>query len=190
MKSPGVTVRPLKQATGDSHFNEVFFDDVFVPDEDIVGELGEGWKVAMATLGNERHSIGSMSGDRDEERLVEIITQERYVGTRQGAVAALGRVTAAANAVAALNLSEDLRALDGQAPGPGSSIAKLAAAQTKQLAATTAHGLLGPAGAVDDDPFGAAHAVLETPTWTVGGGTAEIQLNAVSRFVLGLPRSY
>ena len=62
MKAPGVTVNPLRGITGDAHFNEVFFDDVFVPDDDVVGDVNRGWLVARATLGNERISIGGGSG--------------------------------------------------------------------------------------------------------------------------------
>ena len=61
MKAPGVTVNPLRGITGDAHFNEVFFDDVFVPDADVVGDVNQGWLVARATLGNERISIGGGS---------------------------------------------------------------------------------------------------------------------------------
>ena len=65
MKAPGVTVNPLRGITGDAHFNEVFFDDVFVPDADVVGDVNKGWLVARATLGNERISIGGGSGGHD-----------------------------------------------------------------------------------------------------------------------------
>lgn len=65
LRAPGVEVRPLREITGETLFNEVFFDDVFVPDDDVVGEVGQGWIVARATLGNERVSIGSSDSDLD-----------------------------------------------------------------------------------------------------------------------------
>ena len=76
MKAQGVTVNPLRGITGDAHFNEVFFDDVFVPDEDVVGDVNKGWLVARATLGNERISIGGGSGGQigfDVDDLVKLL---------------------------------------------------------------------------------------------------------------------
>ena len=76
MKAPGVTVNPLRGITGDAHFNEVFFDDVFVPDEDVVGDVNKGWLVARATLGNERISIGGGSGGQtgfDADDLIKLL---------------------------------------------------------------------------------------------------------------------
>ncbi|SHN46605.1 acyl-CoA dehydrogenase [Cryptosporangium aurantiacum] len=188
MRSPGVDVRPLRQATGASEFNEVFLNGVFVPDDCLVGAPGEGWRLTITTLGNERTAISATMGSVDEDPIREIITKNLYGGARADAVRALGQVHAYGSAVAALNLRETLRRLAGQQPGAGASVAKVASAQLHRDAADATFALVGPEAAVRGGPVDVARRELGTPAQLIGGGTVEIQLNVIAERVLRLPR--
>src|SRR5690606_30203512 len=80
MKAPGVEVRPLRQITGDAHFNEVFLDEVFVPDDDVIGEVDRGWSVARATMGNERMVIGSTITHVSPDLLLQVAAERAPQG--------------------------------------------------------------------------------------------------------------
>src|SRR5439155_7153771 len=114
MRSPGVEVRPLRELTGETLFNEVFFEDVFVPDDDVVGAVNQGWTVARATLGNERVSIG---GNEGSLRLVSATDLIDLVGQHgrhdSGADRQIAALLAEAHAMAVLNLRRVARALAG-----------------------------------------------------------------------------
>ncbi|MFI5952712.1 acyl-CoA dehydrogenase [Cryptosporangium sp. NPDC051539] len=189
MRSDGVDVRPLRQATGASEFNEVFLTGVFVPDDCLVGAPGDGWRLTMTTLGNERTSISSTLGSRDEEPLRDLIRKNLYGGSRTDAVTALGRVAAYGTALGALTLRETLRRLAGQQPGAGASVAKVASAQLHRDAADLTFALGGPEAAVrGGGPADVARLELGAPAQLIGGGTVEIQLNVIAERVLRLPR--
>src|SRR5580693_591227 len=129
MKAPEVEVRPLRQITGSSEFNEVFFNDVFVPDEDVVGAPNSGWTVARATLGNERVSIGGAGSSYGglTARLVEL-TQQR--GDRlAGAEVRIGTFLAEEHALRLLNLRRAVRSIEGAGPGPEGNVTKLKLAE-------------------------------------------------------------
>ena len=187
MGSPGIDVRPLKQATGQSEFNEVFLDGVFVPDDRLVGTPGEGWRLTMTTLGNERTSISATMGSGEEGPLRDLIQKNAYTTRREEALRALGQVHAFGAAASALSLRETLRRLAGQQPGAGSSVAKVATAQLHRVAAELTFALAGPEGAVRGGADVALRE-LNVPAQLIGGGTVEIQLNVIAERVLRLPR--
>ncbi|WP_035855754.1 acyl-CoA dehydrogenase [Cryptosporangium arvum] len=186
LRTPGVEVRPLRQATGNAEFNEVFLTDVDVPDDCLVGAPGEGWRLTMTTLGNERTSISATLGSTDEEPLRTIV--DKSAAHRPDAIRALAHVNAYGAAVSALTVRETLRRLAGQQPGPGASVAKVASAQLHRDAADLTFGLIGPEAAVRGGAVDVAGRALNVPAQLIGGGTVEIQLNVIAERVLRLPR--
>ncbi|MGI5218605.1 acyl-CoA dehydrogenase [Nocardia sp. CA-290969] len=188
MHADGVQVRPIVQASGDAEFNEVFFDDVFVPDEMVLGEPGQGWTLTLETLAQERLFIGGVRDPGHNERIRGIIERGEYAGARDDAVRTLGRISARGAAISALNLRETIRRLDGHAVGPATSIAKAAASMLHTDAAAAALNLIGPAAALGEAVSEPVHHELDIPTWVIGGGTLEIQLNTIATLVMGLPR--
>ncbi|WP_280502838.1 acyl-CoA dehydrogenase [Nocardia farcinica] len=188
MHGEGVTVRPITQSSGDAEFNEVFFDDAFVPDEMVLGEPGQGWQLTLETLAQERLFIGGVRDPGHNARIVGIIERGEYAGSREQALRTLGRISARGAAISAMNLRETIRRLDGQPVGPGTSIAKAAAAMLHTDAAAAALELIGPAAALSETVNVVVHHELDIPTWVIGGGTLEIQLNTIATLVMGLPR--
>lgn len=188
MHGAGVRVRPITQASGDAEFNEVFFDNAFVPDSMVLGEPGQGWALTLETLAQERLFIGGVRDPGHNARLRGIIEREEYAGTRDDAVRALGRISARGAAISAMNLRETIRRLDGHPVGPATSIAKAAASMLHTDAAAAAVDLIGPAAALGEAISEPVHHELDIPTWVIGGGTLEIQLNTIATLVLGLPR--
>ncbi|GMU78037.1 MAG: acyl-CoA dehydrogenase FadE22 [Acidimicrobiia bacterium] len=188
MRASGVEVRPLREITGETLFNEVFFDDVFVPDDDVVGEVNQGWAVARATLGNERVSIGSNQSDLglpDARELVALA--DRYAPGDAGAARDVGVLIAEGQAMAALNLRHVLRALVGGPPGPEGNVTKLLSAEHAQRVAGLGMELAGPAGIADGEPR-LTRAYLFSRCLTIAGGTSEIVRNVIAERILGLPR--
>ncbi|MFI5718437.1 acyl-CoA dehydrogenase family protein [Nocardia sp. NPDC051750] len=188
MHAAGVEVRPIVQASGDAEFNEVFFDEAFVPDEMVLGEPGQGWALTLETLAQERLFIGGVRDPGHNGRIRGVIERGEYAGTRDDAVRTLGRISARGAAISAMNLRETIRRLDGQAVGPATSIAKAAASVLHTDAAAAALNLIGPAAALGEAVSEPVHHELDIPTWVIGGGTLEIQLNTIATLVLGLPR--
>lgn len=189
MKAPGVTVNPLKGLTGHSHFNEVFFDDVFVPDADVVGDVNKGWLVARATLGNERVSIGGGSGGttgftpRDLVKLLDDAPAE----TAAHYVRSVGEVIAETHTLRLLNLRRVTRAIAGSEAGPEGNVTKLLVAESGQRMTELAMELAGPAPVVGQTPV-LTLAYLGNRAMTIAGGTSEITRNTIAERILGLPR--
>jgi alkylation response protein AidB-like acyl-CoA dehydrogenase len=188
MTSPQLNVRPIKQANSEADFNEVFFNDAFVPDAMLLGKPGEGWALTIDTLAQERLFIGTYRDTGNEARIRRIITIGQYAGTRDDALRTLGRISARGAAIAAMNLRETLRRLQGHSPGPATSIGKAAASMLHVDAAAATLNLIGPRGAFNEIRCEPVFHELDIPTWVIGGGTLEIQLNTIATFVLGLPR--
>ncbi|HET6193861.1 MAG TPA: acyl-CoA dehydrogenase family protein, partial [Trebonia sp.] len=186
---PGVTVRPLRMPTGHSDFNEVFFDDVFVPDADVVGPIDGGWTVARATLGNESVSIGGGDGAMVMPPEVFIAPLDAHPERLSGGSGRVGRHFARVAAMRVLNQRTVYRAVAGGGPGPEGNIAKLVLSELSHEAAEILAALAGPDGAFLDGNGGmAATLVLMSRALSIAGGTSEIKRNQIAERILGLPR--
>ncbi|MFA1538450.1 acyl-CoA dehydrogenase [Actinomadura monticuli] len=187
MRSPGIDIRPLRELTGDTLFNEVFLDGVFIPDDLLVSAPGDGWKLARTTLANERvslsndSSLGSggeallkLAADADDERLTT-----------------LGGILCDAQSSSLFGLRTTLRSLAGGQPGAESSIGKLIGVEHIQQVWETAMDWIGP-----DALSGRGEGGMKDPTWmflnsrnmSIAGGTTDVQLNIIGERILGLPR--
>jgi alkylation response protein AidB-like acyl-CoA dehydrogenase len=194
MGTPGITIRPLVQATGDAEFNEVFLDEVRLPGTALLGEPGRGWAVTISMLMNERTSLGAAgdsllaghsdavlaearSGDRENRNHRQLLA-DLYIREQIQRFIALG-VRAATEA--------------GRDPGPAGSIAKLAGSDLVRRAATARldqRGMAGVAWSPDDaNAMAIARAFVHAPSLSIAGGTSEIQRNIIAERVLGLPRA-
>ncbi|MBB5084631.1 acyl-CoA dehydrogenase family protein [Nonomuraea endophytica] len=186
MHHPGVTVKPLKDMTGHARFNEIFFDDVNIPDADRIGEVNDGWGVAVTTLLHERLSISAgvgMSGQRDNPVSFEALrdrldTADPYVRDQLVELHIRSRALSLFNQ----RLSQETRA--GVFPGARGSAAKLLLAELTMFQADLATSLAGPDAVTDD---GLSQAIALAPALALGGGTNEIMRNIVGDRVLGLP---
>ncbi|MFF3259909.1 acyl-CoA dehydrogenase [Streptomyces sp. NPDC002932] len=181
----GIDIRPLKEITGDSLFNEVYFDDVILPPDALVGEADGGWRVARNTLGNERvHMADQMSFDTGLEALID-----RSAGLDGACRARIGALAAEAHALACIGLRTTLQQVSGLEPGAGASVRKLIQTAHQQKVAELTLELLGPAGAVAEGAGErAVHGFLMSRCLTIAGGTTQVQLNVVAERILGLPR--
>ena len=189
MKAPEVEVRPLRQITGSSEFNEVFFNDVFVPDEDVVGTPNSGWTVARATLGNERVSIGGAGSSYGglTGRLVEL-TQQRP-DRLAGAEVRIGTFLAEEHALRLLNLRRAVRSIEGAGPGPEGNVTKLKLAEHMIEGAAIFAGLLGPEVALTDGPGElVGRMIMSARSMAIAGGTSEVTRNQIAERILGMPR--
>ncbi|MFE7136531.1 acyl-CoA dehydrogenase [Streptomyces sp. NPDC057644] len=185
-RARGIDIRPLKEITGQSLFNEVYFDDVLLPADAVVGEVGGGWRVARNTLGNERvHMADQMTFDSGLEALIA-----RSAETDDSTRARIGALAAEAHALACIGLRTTLQQVSGLEPGAGASVRKLVQTVHQQKVAELTLELLGPDGAVDEPAAGerALHGFLMSRCLTIAGGTTQIQLNVVAERILGLPR--
>jgi alkylation response protein AidB-like acyl-CoA dehydrogenase len=187
MKTPGVDVRPIKQISGASNFNEVFFTDVRIPDSQRLGAVGEGWKVSVTTLMHERLAVGDAPGPGFEEifdlaRKLDVMSDSAvrekltdfYIRGQGLKYTKFRTMTALSR---------------GQIPGPEASIAKLVSASKLQEIASFGMELLGEAGIVMDEELAARfqEAFLLAPGIRIAGGTDEILRNIIAERVLGLP---
>jgi alkylation response protein AidB-like acyl-CoA dehydrogenase len=189
MHADGVEVRPLKMTSGDSEFNEVFFNDVFVPDDDVVGPVDGGWTVARATLGNESVSIGSGDGGMSLPPAVLIAAIDAHPERLRGGAARLGTYIANVQACGLLNLRSANRAVAGGAPGPEGAMSKLVLSENLHEAAAIYTALLGPDAAFMDGEAAIGNSlVLMHRGLSIAGGTSEIKRNQIGERILGLPR--
>ncbi|MRH90734.1 acyl-CoA dehydrogenase [Nocardia sp. SYP-A9097] len=191
MDTPGVDVRPLRQVTGIWEFNEVFLDEVFVPDDQVVAAPGDGWRIAVTTLGNERLSMGTTAFGHGSSTLARrLLDSADYAGTRDDAIRVLGRNTALEYSVAAMNLRNALAHLNGTADSntSGNSIRKVWHAIAQREASRALTSIVGPRAALGHPEQPYTFDLLGLPAILFGGGTIEIQLNIIAQRILGLPR--
>jgi alkylation response protein AidB-like acyl-CoA dehydrogenase len=203
MKSKGVDVRPLRQMTGESEFNELFFHDVRVPVENVVGKVNEGWNVAMGTLMHERGTFGAglqVTYRRNMDRLIELAKSTKRNGRLASEDPVIRQKLAQCYAEIEIMKANQMRAFSRISatgvPGPEGSIQKIFWSELNQRFQQIAQEILGPYGQLET---GDAHAV-DNGTWaygylrtrgnTIEAGTSEIQRNIIGHFVLGLPKSY
>jgi alkylation response protein AidB-like acyl-CoA dehydrogenase len=186
MASPGITVRPLREMTGDSLFNEVFIDDVFVPDDLVVGEVNGGWKVARTTLANERVSLSQSwtfgCGAADLLEVVAGLPESPGAGLLERT----GHLVSEGHAIDLLGVRATLKRLSGTEPGATGSVRKVLGMRYAQRIAEECWALSGAEGAVYGTRW--SRAVLFTRALTIGGGTTDVQLNIIGERLLGLPR--
>ena len=189
MHAPGVEVRPLKMTTGNSEFNEVFFNDVFVPDDDVVGPVDGGWTVARATLGNESVSIGGGQGGMTLPGSALIPPFDAHPERLPGGASRIGRYVAEHQSMALLNLRSANRAVVGGAPGPEGAMTKLVLSEIGHEAAAILTELNGPDALFMDGPGLISNMmVLMHRGMSIAGGTSEIKRNQIGERILGLPR--
>jgi len=196
MRAQGVTVRPVRQMNGRSDFNEVFFDDVWIPDDERLGDAGQGWQVAISTLMRERQAASGGLGLIDHDFILRL-AQTLHVGGRpairdQRVRDRIAELYLNARALKLLGLRAQTALSKGQAPGPEQSISKAVTAAEGQQASYLAMDLMGAEGALTAEDLGEAWEPVEQ-SWTWGaamriaGGTDEILRNVIAERVLGLP---
>lgn len=203
MKTPGIEVRPLRQMTGETEFNELFFHDVSVPLENVVGKVNEGWDVAIGTLMHERGTFGAglqITYQQNIQRLIELSRQFRRNGRRAAEDPLIRQELAQCYAEIEIMRWNQMRAFSRISatgvPGPEGSIQKLFWSELNQRLQQVAQELLGPYGQLDGSDSHAidnglwSYGYLRARGNTIEAGTSEIQRNIVGHFVLGLPRSY
>jgi alkylation response protein AidB-like acyl-CoA dehydrogenase len=189
MKSDGIDIRPLRELTGHAMFNEVFLTDVFVPDDCVVGEVNDGWRLARTTLANERVSMGSGSSFGVGLESVLGLAQEAGVADDLHVLDQLGGLLIEAQSLAVLGFRTTLRALSGAEPGSESSVRKLLGVEHEQRVQEMGVTLLGPFGATTDGEAAKwTTGFLANRCLTIAGGTSEVQRNVIAERLLGLPR--
>ncbi|MDD4867368.1 MAG: acyl-CoA dehydrogenase family protein, partial [Mycobacterium sp.] len=194
MKSDGVTVKPLRELTGNALFNTVYIDDVFVPDECVLGEVNRGWEVSRNTLTAERVSLGS-SDTSFAATLPEFVQFVREGQFDQVGHHRAGQLIAEGHAVKLMNLRSTLLTLAGgrgrAGAMPAAAISKLLSMRTGQGFAEFAVSSFGADAAIGDTeqlPGKWGEYLLASRATTIYGGTSEVQLNIIAERLLGLPR--
>ena len=190
MATPGIDIRPLKQPTGRSEFNEVFLDDVRVPTENVIGQVNAGWGPILTTLTNERTGIGGQAS-----MMQEVFDLARDFGVAGDPVIRqeLVRLHSIAETIRFLGYRVRTAASRGEAPGPESSVLKLANSRRQELLGNLSMEIMGAAATLYDDDarmggFWQNHAFLGQWMSRIGGGTDEVQRNIIGENVLGLPQ--
>ncbi len=186
MASPGIEVSPIKQASGRFDFNEVFFTDVFVADDMLVGNPGDGWDLAVATMAVERTAISNYVNIDRTQVLRHVAMADGL--DQEAALRAVGDVESHTTAIKAMVLRETLRQIQGQVAGPTSSIAKYAMVLLLRRVWTATLGLAGRVAMLEDSDPAVLGPYFDMPSELIGGGTAEIQLTVIASMILGLPR--
>ncbi|MET0460376.1 MAG: acyl-CoA dehydrogenase family protein [Ilumatobacteraceae bacterium] len=192
MDTPGVEVRPLRQMTGEAHFNEVFFDDVRIPDANRVGAPGGGWRAVLTTLMNERHVVagGGGSSASPVARLIELAAargRDHDPVVRQQ----LAEVYTYDRLLQFLRLRDEAAAAAGKEPGPEGSIGKLIHSANLRRMGSIAGSLIGPGFTADTGDWGTftwSRFLCSSPGLRIAGGTDEIQRNTLAERALGLPK--
>ena len=195
MRSPGIDIRPIKQFNGDSGFNEVYFDNVRIPDDQRLGDVGDGWKVSLTTLMNERLAIGGgiATGFPEIKELVDELRLASGNAMDNPAVRSRLADWYAKSAGLQNTASRAISALSkGEVPGPENSIGKLVAGGMMQDIAKFAVDLQGLSGIIMDRDIAAGSARLQamlmrSPAVRIEGGTDQILRNIIAERVLGLP---
>ena len=203
MKSPGVDIRPLRQMTGETEFNEIFFRDVRVPVSNVVGKVNDGWSVAIGTLMHERGTFGAglqILYKRNMDRLIELARTTKRNGRPAAEDPIFRQKLAQCYAEIEIMRLNQMRAFSRinatGVPGPEGSIQKIFWSELNQRFQQIAQELLGPFGQLDGkDEKAVDHGIwsygyLRSRGNTIEAGTSEIQRNIIGHFVLGLPRSY
>ncbi len=190
MKAPGVEVKPLRELTGNAMFNTVFIDDVFVPDDMVLGEVNRGWEVSRNTLTAERVSIGSSEPGflATLDQFVAFLADGAFDQVQQHEA---GRLIAEGHAAKLLNLRSTLLTLAGGDAMPSAAISKLLSMRTGQGYAEFAVASFGTDGIVGDPESLSGKWVdylMGSRATTIYGGTSEVQLNIIAERLLGLPR--
>jgi acyl-CoA dehydrogenase len=195
MTAPGVEVRPLRQMTGGSDFNEVFLTDVRVPDDHRLGNVDDGWRVALTTLMNERATVGG-EGAGAAGRVLSLpfltaLLREHGRLDDRATRRQLAALHADMMATEYLNRQAARRMRTGEQPGPEASVSKLMYGQNLTRGAHFAAEVVGPRLAADTGEWGAFswnELLLSTPALRILGGTEEIMKNILAERVLGLPK--
>lgn len=190
MNSEGVEVKPLRELTGGAMFNTVFIDDVFVPDELVLGEVNRGWEVSRNTLTAERVSIGGSEAPflANLDQLVDFVRDGQFDQVAQNRA---GQLIAEGHAARLLNMRSTLLTLAGGDAMPSAAISKLLSMRTGQGYAEFAVSTFGADAAIGDPeelPGKWAEYLLASRATTIYGGTSEVQLNIIAERLLGLPR--
>lgn len=194
MKSEGVQVKPLRELTGKAFFNTVYLDDVFVPDELVLGEVNRGWEVSRNTLTAERVSIGGSDSTflPTLGEFVDFVRDYRFEGQfDQVARHRAGQLIAEGHATKLLNLRSTLLTLAGGDPMAPAAISKLLSMRTGQGYAEFAVSSFGTDAVIGDTerlPGKWGEYLLASRATTIYGGTSEVQLNIIAERLLGLPR--
>ncbi|WP_207842409.1 acyl-CoA dehydrogenase [Williamsia soli] len=182
MRSDGIETRPLREITGRALFNEVFLDDVFVPDDCLVGELNNGWRLARTTLANERVAMGGSALGKEMEALLEQIDGVELTGSQ---LETLGELISQAQLGQVLDFRSVLSSINGTDPGAASSVRKLIGVRHRQAVpefAQQLHGVDGLAQSAASQDF------LLNRCLSIAGGTTQILATAAAERLLGLPR--
>jgi len=193
MHAPGVEVRPLRQMTGGASFNEVFFTDVRIPDEMLLGDVDQGWTVALTTLMNERAAIGggSLAPGLGVGQRIQELARHMGAGTDPRVRQQLADVFIHGQVARYTTLRATAKLRAGQLPGPELSTLKLSLTNNLQRLSALLSSVLGPRLIADTGEWGTyawAEFVLGIPGMRVAGGTDEIMRNIVGERVLGLPK--
>ncbi|MER6825615.1 acyl-CoA dehydrogenase family protein [Streptosporangium sp. NPDC000563] len=192
MHDPGVEIRPLRQMTGGEAFNEVFVDDVFVPDSHVLGKPGDGWKVAMTTLGNERASMGYRTSPPASDPVERLLGLIRHFGLEgdTGIRSEFARIAIRRDIIRWTAARAAARAAGGE-PGAEASIIKLMDSENVRAIGALAGRVLGARMTADTGEWGTyvwAELMLSAPSLRLAGGTDEIMRNIMAERILGLPR--
>jgi alkylation response protein AidB-like acyl-CoA dehydrogenase len=189
MHAEGIDIRPLRELTGAAMFNEVFFTDVFVPDDAVIGQPGDGWRIGRTTLSNERVSMSSGAAFGNGVELVLRTVARQGADNASIRLAELGHLLAEAQSLGRLIHPSTVRSLSGVDPGSGASVRKLLGVEHEQRVQEMGMALYGADGAVlDGEAQRWEEGFLSTRCLTIAGGTSEVQRNVIAERMLGQPR--